>query len=207
MDQSRKLEKQWNMKLEQILSDTLRTVLQLEKGHMCQICYRSTDDNHTLSLVVTLWWLSIGSDDDICVLRLIYEHGGGSTAPGQIHSLEQCGHWKSVFVITGEAALRCLSLWQQWVSIIKPLRSCQQLCEPSLAILVCPWHIPPGLSDWCGTTGDWVYSAVLVYLGFFCRPGVLRTSGVSASDTPSFESRVQPIDIGPWWWWPLCWWT
>ena len=67
------------------------------------------------------------------------------------------------------------------------------------------------VSDWCGTTGDWLwpclYTAVLVYLGFFCRSRFPRTLGVSASDTPPFESRVQPIEVGPWWWWPLCWWT
>ena len=158
-----------------------------------------------------VWWLFIGSDDDVCILQLIYEHGGGSAAPAQRHRvLNSGGHWKSV-VITTEAALRCLSLWQLWVSGIEPLRSWQQLREPSLAILVCPWHIPPGLLDWCGTAGDWLwpclYTTVLVYLGFFCRPVVPHTSGVSASDTHPFESRVQPIEVGPWWWWPLCWWT
>ena len=54
------------------------------------------------------------------------------------------------------------------------------------------WQIPPSLSDWCGTTGDWLwlclYTAVLVYLGFFCWPWVPSTSGISASNTPLFES-------------------
>ena len=54
---------------------------------------------------------------------------------------------------------------------------------------------------------DCLYTAVLVYLGFFCRPGVPHTSGISASDTHPFESHVQPTKVGPWWWWPLCWWT
>ena len=103
-------------------------------------------------------------------------------SPGpEAQSLEQWGHWKWVVVLR----LLCgVSLWQQWVSGIEPLRSWQQLCELSLVILVCPWHIPPGLSDWCGTTGDWLwlclYTAVLVYLGFFCQPGVPRTSGISS---------------------------
>ena len=96
--------------------------------------------------------------------------------------------------------LCCVSLWQQWISGIEPLRGWQQLCEPTLAILVCPWHIPPGLWDWCCTTGDWLwpcsYTAVLIYLGFFCRPWDPRTSGVSASDNLPFESRVQPIEAG-----------
>ena len=91
----------------------------------------------------------------------------------EAHCLEQWEHWKSVVVITAEAALRCLSLWQQWVSGIEPLRSWQQLCEPSLAILVCPWYIPPSFSVWCGTSGEWLwpclYTAVLVNLCFFCR--------------------------------------
>ena len=43
------------------------------------------------------------SNDDLCILQLIYEHGGGSAAPAQRHSLEQFGHWKSVVVITTEA--------------------------------------------------------------------------------------------------------
>ena len=30
-------------------------------------------------------WLSIGSDD-VCILQLIYEHGGGSAAPAQRQS-------------------------------------------------------------------------------------------------------------------------
>ena len=64
-----------------------------------------------------------------------------------------------------------VSLWQQWVSRIEPLRSWQQLCEPSLTILVCPWHIPSGLSDWCDNTGDWLwpclYTAVFGYLCCF----------------------------------------
>ena len=47
-----------------------------------------------------------------------------------------------------------------------------------------------------------LYTTVLVYLSLFCRPGVPHTSGVSVSDTPPFESRVQPIKVGPW-----CWWT
>ena len=33
---------------------------------------------------------------------------------------------------------------------------------------------------------------------FLCRPGVPCTSGVSASDPPPFGSRVQPIEVGPW---------
>ena len=61
-------------------------------------------------IYIYIWWLSIGSDDDVCILQLIYEHGGGSAAPAQRHSLEQWGHWKSVVVITAETALRCLSL-------------------------------------------------------------------------------------------------
>ena len=32
-------------------------------------------------------WLSIGSDDDdVCILQLIYEHGGGSAVPAQRQS-------------------------------------------------------------------------------------------------------------------------
>ena len=120
----------------------------------------------------------------------------------EAQSLDQWGHWKSVFVITTEDALQCLSLaavsfWHRASSKLAAALWTKP-CN-----LVCPWHIPPGLSDWCGTTGDWLwpclYTAVLVYLDFFCRPKVPRTSGISASDTPPFESCVQPIKVGPWW--------
>ena len=160
---------------------------------------------------LSLWWLSIGSDDDDCVLQLIYEHGGGYAAPAQRHRVLNSGVTGSQLLWPLPMLLCGVSLWQQWIFGIEPLQSWQQLSELSLAILVCPWHIPPGLSGWCGTTGDWLwpclYTAVLVYLGFFCRLNVPRTSGISASDSPPFESRVQPIEFGPWWWWPLCWWT
>ena len=118
------------------------------------------------------WWLSIRSDDDVCILQLIYEHGGGSAAPVQRHRVLNNGGTGSQLLWSLLRLLCSVSLWQQWVSGIEPLRSWQQVCEPSLAILVCSWHILPGLSDWCGTTGDWLwpclYTAVLVYLGFFC---------------------------------------
>ena len=64
-----------------------------------------------------------------------------------------------------------VSLWQQWVSGIKPLRSWQQLCEPKLAILVCLWHIAPGILVWCGTTRDWLWPCL--YTAVFGRPWFL----------------------------------
>ena len=104
-----------------------------------------------------------------------------SSLDTEAQSLEQWGNWKSVVVITAEAALRCLSLaavsfWHRASSKLLAVL----WTEPSH--LVCPWHIPPGLSDWYGTTGDWLwpclYTTVLVYLGFFYRPGVPYTSGI-----------------------------
>ena len=75
-----------------------------------QLKFKMLGNDKEKLLIVDRWWLSIGSDDDVCVLQLIYKHGGGSAAPAQRHSLEQWGHWKSVVLITAEAALRCLSL-------------------------------------------------------------------------------------------------
>ena len=159
-------------------------------------------------IYIYIWWLSIRSSDDVCVLQLIYEHVGGSAAPTQRHRDLNSGGTGSQF-LWSLSRLHCsVSLWQQWVFGIEPLQSWLHLCKPSLAILVCPWHIPPGLLDWCGTTEDWlwpcIYTAALVYLDFFCQPEVPCISDISASDTPPFESHVQPIEVGPWWRWPLC---
>ena len=99
-------------------------------------------------------------------------------------------------VITAETALRCFSLaavsfWYRASSKLaaamrtEPRHFGLSMAYPSRSLGLM-WH------HW-----DWLwpclYTAVLVYLGFFCRPVVPRTSGVSATDTPPFESRVQPI--------------
>ena len=155
-----------------------------------------------------MWWLFIRSDDDVSILQLIYEHRGGSAAPAQRQSLEQCGHWKSVVVITAEVALQCLflaaaSFWHQaslkiaaalWT---EPRHFGLSMGYPSRSLGLMWHHGRLTVSSYRSFCLTW----------FLCQPGVPRTLGVSASDTPQFESHVQHIEVEPWWWWPLCWWT
>ena len=83
-----------------------------------------------MAVVYRIWWWRLRS------ASYLWTRKGLCSPSLEAHSFIQWGHWKSVVVITAEAAQRCLSLWQQWVSSIEPLQSWQQLCEPSLAILV-----------------------------------------------------------------------
>ena len=114
-------------------------------------------------VVHRIWWWRLCSTTHLWTRRWLH-----SLSP-EAQCLEQWEPWKSV-VITAEAPLRCLSLAAVsfWHRVSSKLAAALWT-EP--CYLVCPWHIPPGLSDWCGTTGDWLwpclYTAVLVYLGFF----------------------------------------
>ena len=149
------------------------------------------------------------SEDDVCILQLIYEHGDGSAAPAPAQSLEQWRHWKSVVVITAEAALWCLSGSSEFLasSLFEVGSSNVNWASPFWSVLgiflqVSQIDVAPLEIGFDRVFIPQFWSTLF----FFCWPGVPRTSGVSASNTP-FESRVQPIKVGPWWWWPLCWWT
>ena len=160
-------------------------------------------------VVHRIWWWRL------CSTTYLWKRRWLRSPSPEAQSLEQWGHWMSVVVITAEAALRCLSLSLSLSGSSEFLASSLfKVGSSSVNRALAFWSvhgISLQVSDWCGTSEDWLwpclYTAVLVYLDFFCRPEVPRRSGVSASDTHPFESRAQPIVVGPWWWWPLCWWT
>ena len=115
---------------------------------------------------------------------------------------------QSVVMITAEAALRCLSLaavsfWHRASSKLaaalwtEPHHFGQSMAYPSRSLrwMWHHWRLALTVSLYCSFS-----------LVFFSWPGIPCTSGVLASNTPPFESRVQSIEVGPWWWWPLCWW-
>ena len=109
---------------------------------------------------INLWWLSIGSDD-VCVLQLIYEHGGGpepqprGTESWTVGSLEVSFLWSLPRLLCG------VSLWQQWVFGIEPLQSWQQLCEPSLTQILDSSHIS---HRYMGLNFYFLYIYIYIYI-------------------------------------------
>ena len=131
--------------------------------------------------------------------------------PQLFEQFEQWGsHWKSVVVITAEAALRCLSLaavsfWHRASSKLaaalwtKPRHSGPSMAYPSRSLVdVAPLEIGFDcvfIPQFWSTLVSFADLEFPVYQASR-HPTLLHSNHVS-----------KPIKVGPGWWWPLCWWT
>ena len=110
------------------------------------ICIHTHTHTH---IYIYIWWLSIGSDDDVCVLHHVNERGGGSAVPTKRYivlnsgTLEvSCDHCRGCFAVSlfGSSEFLASSLFEVGSSFVNqalPFWSVHGISSRSLGLM---WH-------------------------------------------------------------------